>query len=199
MLKIILASQSAQRLAILRTLPYSVEAYPANIDEQAIPFQSPQQKAERIALAKATAGKKLFPRDLVVAADTFCLCEGKILEKPKSLREAEAMLAWQSGKLLEVLTGYAFFGQKSSLVSGVVTTSVKMRPLRQQEIVQYCQSQPVLTWSGAFSPAYDAGMALIAEISGNATAFSHGFPLDVFLHYLAEQNSGDLAVNNENH
>lgn len=183
--RIILASQSKQRLNLLRTLPLPIEVIPANINEQAIPFTDQYDKAEKIALAKAQKVASNQPDAIIIAADTFCYLEGRILEKPKSLEEAKDMLRFQSGKKIEVLTGYAFLDTKLNLQkSGCEKVLVEMRPLSAAEIESYVANEPVLTWSAAFSPAYDSGMALIKSIDGNLTAFSHGLPIDLLMNFL---------------
>ncbi len=183
--RIILASQSKQRLNLLRTLPLPIEVIPANINEQAVPFTDQYDKAEKIALAKAQKVASNQPDAIIIAADTFCYLEGRILEKPKSLEEAKDMLRFQSGKKIEVLTGYAFLDTKLNLQkSGCEKVSMQMRKLSANEIERYVANEPVLTWSAAFSPAYDSGMALIKSIDGNLTAFSHGLPIDLLVDFL---------------
>lgn len=183
--RIILASQSKQRLNLLRTLPLPIEVIPANINEQAVPFTDQYDKAEKIALAKAQKIASNQPDAIIIAADTFCYLEGRILEKPKSLEEAKDMLRFQSGKKIEVLTGYAFLDTKLNLQkSGCEKVFMQMRKLSANEIERYVANEPVLTWSAAFSPAYDSGMALIKSIDGNLTAFSHGLPIDLLVDFL---------------
>lgn len=185
--KIILASQSKQRFNLLKaSLSLPIEVLPADIDEQAVPFIDQYDKAEKIALAKAQKVAKEVQNEIVIAADTFCYLQGRILEKPKNLDEAREMLNFQSGQEIEVLTGYAFLDTKYNLQkSGCETVLVKMRHLSQAEIEKYITSEPVLTWSAAFSPAYDSGMALIESIDGNLTAFSHGLPINLLMDFLS--------------
>lgn len=185
MSKIILASQSKHRLKIVQTLALPIEVLPANIDEQAITFIDQYDKAEKIALAKANKICQERKDAIVIAADTFCYLEGKILEKPKTLVEAKEMLLFQSGKQIEVLTGYAFLDTKNNRQkSGCERVSVVMRKLSDLEIDRYIRTEPVLTWSAAFSPAYDSGMVLIKSIDGNLTAFTHGLPIDLLVDFL---------------
>lgn len=184
--KIILASQSKQRFNLLKALSLPIEALPADIDEQAVPFTNQYDKAEKIALAKAQKVALKYENAIIVAADTFCYVQGKILEKPKNIEEAREMLAFQSGKEIEALTGYAFLDTKLNLqVSGCEKVLVKMRHLGADEIERYVTNEPVLTWSAAFSPAYDSGMALIESINGNLTAFSHGLPANLLMDFLS--------------
>ena len=78
-MQFILASQSPQRARLLETLPYSFIIHPAHIDESAIKFKNPQEKAKKIALAKAQAiAEQVVGEAIIVGADTFCLCQSKI-------------------------------------------------------------------------------------------------------------------------
>jgi len=184
--RIILASQSKQRFNLLKAVFSEIEVEPADLDEQAVSFSNQYDKAEKIALAKAQKVAKNYANAIVVAADTFCYLHGRILEKPKTLAEAREMLHFQSGQEIEVLTGYAFLDTKSKLQkSGCEKVMVKMRHLNDSEIEKYISTEPVLTWSAAFSPAYDSGMALIENISGNLTAFSHGLPINLLMKFLS--------------
>lgn len=184
----ILASQSPQRAKLVKSLPYDWQIMPANIDEAAIDSKNPRDKAQKIALAKAEAILAKTKGDaIIIAADTFSICQGKILEKPKTKAEAREMLQWQSAKKTKSLTGYAFFyrtGEKIIKQTGVVAVKAKFRQLDAVEIEAYIANNPVLTWSAAFSAAYDVGMALISEINGNLTALTHGLPIDLVADFI---------------
>jgi len=182
-MQFILASQSPQRANILKTLAYDWRIMPADLNEQAIEFKNPRDKAKKIAVAKATLiQKEIAGSAIIVAADTFSVCRGKILEKPNTKAEAREMLEWQNGQSFQSLTGYAFIYQQNDQLiqeSGVVIVKAKFRHLSSAEIENYLANNPVLTWSAAFSAAYDAGMALISEVRGNLTALTHGLPVDL--------------------
>lgn len=187
-MQFILASQSPQRARLLETLPYSFIIHPAHIDESAIKFKNPQEKAKKIALAKAQAiAEQVVGEAIIVGADTFCLCQGKILEKPKTKAEARKMLNFQSGQEIQAITGYAFIYQSSenkNIENASIITRARFRQLSSVEIEYYVANQAVLTWSAAFSPAYDAGMALLASAEGNLTAFTHGLPVDLLVNFI---------------
>jgi septum formation protein len=165
---------------------------PANINEQAVPFINQYDKAEKIALAKAQKVAVTQKEAIIIAADTFCCLKNRILEKPKSLTEAKEMLRFQSGQQIEVLTGYAFLDTKlKRQQSGCEKVFIRMRQLSEQQIDDYVANQPVMTWSAAFSPAYDSGAALIQSINGNFTAFSHGLPINLLLEFLGVDNKNN--------
>ncbi len=189
-MQFILASQSPQRAKLLATLPYSFKIIPANIDESSISFKNQRQKAQKIALAKALeVAKTIKGEAIIVAADTFCVCQGKILEKPKTKAQAREMLELQNNRQIQAITGYAFIYQSPQgqiVKNASVLTRARFRQLSSAEIEHYLAHQPVLSWSAAFCPAYDAGMALLAWSRGNLTAFTHGLPIDLLINFINE-------------
>ena len=97
------------------------------------------------------------------------------------------MLNFQSGQEIQAITGYAFIYQsseKKNIENASIITRARFRQLSSVEIEYYVANQAVLTWSAAFSPAYDAGMALLASAEGNLTAFTHGLPVDLLVNFI---------------
>ena len=192
--QIILASQSPQRRRILETLKINFEIKPAGIDEQSITASTQADRAEQVARAKAEAVSDQHPQAIVIAGDTYGLHQGQVLEKPKTNQEAEKMLSVLSGQEMTALTGFCYLDpQKEIDVSLTKKVWVKFRPLTSGQIHNYVQTEPVLTWSAAFSAAYDSGIALIAEIKGSLTAFTHGLPLEEVARCLGQSQLLNLS------
>jgi septum formation protein len=176
---IILASQSPQRQLLFRELHVPFESVPADIDEQAIQHTDLAKRAELVARAKAEKVAAQHPQAIIIAADTYIVMAGKALEKPTSEAEAITMLQAQSGQTTTEVTGLCYIDPLLRLnVSKTVSTQVTFRDLSLTEIERYVKNNPVLGFSGAFCPAYPAGGALIATITGSFTSFTHGLPLD---------------------
>lgn len=183
--KIILASESKQRKAILDTLYIPYQQVPAQIDESAISAETEEKRCELIARSKAEAVARDYPEAIVIAADTYSVVEGQAFEKPADEQEAKKMLRDLSGKASITYTGFCYIdGQNSIDESMTVATEYTFRELSDSEIDRYVAHNPVTTWSAAFSPAYDSGMALIASVNGPITSFTHGLPLEKVVHYL---------------
>ncbi len=180
MREIILASQSKQRYRILKTLNIEFEVIPAHINEQEVKGINPVHRAANIALAKAQEVAKKYSKAIIIAGDTYGVLNGKIFEKPQNLDEARRMLADLSGQNILAHTGVCYLDQENDILDNqTLTVKAKMRRLSKKEIESYVTTQPVLTWSAAFCPAYDEGMALIENIQGSLTAFSHGLPIEI--------------------
>ncbi|MBT3249320.1 MAG: septum formation protein Maf [Candidatus Pacebacteria bacterium] len=185
--KIILASQSPQRRNLMKSLNIDFEVIPADIDEQAVVAADPKVRAGLVAEAKAREVQKKYPQDIIIAADTYIVLDGETLEKPVDLEEAREMLRKQSGRSMSEMTGFCYLDLKSGIE--VVTTAVaevEFRELSEAEIEQYVTTQPVMTWSAAFCPAYDSGATLIKSINGSFTGFTHGLPLEELIPLLQQ-------------
>lgn len=104
MKQLILASGSPRRRELLGLfgIPFVVRA--ADIDETMDPAQSPAHEVAQVSRRKAMAVER-GPEDVVVAADTIVVCQGKILGKPHSREEAVSMLRLLSGREHQVMTG----------------------------------------------------------------------------------------------
>ncbi len=183
--KVILASQSKQRYKLFKTLNIDFEVKPAKINEQNIEASSQVERAKQVASAKAQEVSNQNPQDIVVAADTYAVAEEKVLEKPKTEEEAKKMLKLLSAQTFKALTGFCYIDLVENINYKVTkVVQVEFRKLSVEEIDHYVKTEPVLTWSAAFSPAYDTGMALIASISGSLTAFTHGLPIEELTKFL---------------
>lgn len=178
-MKLVLASQSPQRLAIMQALGLDVEQDPANIDEKSIRHADPVIQSKLIAEAKARAVAVRHPNSYIIAADTYCVLDGVVYEKPVDLDDARRMLREQSGKTMQEVTGVALYNTTNSqMLSDVKVVAVTFRNLSEEEIDRYVTTEPVLTWSAAFCPAYETGMVLIESIAGSFTSFTHGLPVE---------------------
>lgn len=192
---VILASQSPQRRAMMNTLGIPFEVMPAAIDEKAIVAATQVERAEQVARAKAEAVSRESTGNpaIIIAADTYIVDGDLVLEKPESLAEAQEMLRHQSGRTLVALSGFCYLDAEHLIdYSTTVTTECTFRHLSDQEIEEYVTTEPVLTWSAAFSPAYASGAALIASVSGSLTSFTYGLPMEELIPLL--QQSGALEA-----
>jgi septum formation protein len=180
--KLILASQSAQRKIILETTGLTFEVVPADIDEQGITAKTELERAKVIALAKAKKVLATNPNSVVMAADTYTVVNDRAYEKPATKAEAKQMLLEQSGKKGVCLTGFAYLDPANSIEFGqTAVTDIEFRELLEEEIDNYVKNNPVTTWSAGFCPAYPAGLALISQINGSNTGFSHGLPMEMLI------------------
>lgn len=182
---IILASQSPQRQAILTGLGIDFEVQPAELNEAAHPEKDPLQRAVALAMAKAQTVADLHPDRIVLAADTYVVCQGEVLEKPVDLDDARRMLQQLAGQPAQEVSGVAYIDPVTGFTEqALVVVKFAFRQLSAAEIERYVIANPVLTWSAAFSPAYPAGAALIDWVEGSMTGFTHGLPIGTIVPWL---------------
>ena len=103
---IYLASQSPRRLALLRQLRVRFRVVRVQVDESAQPGEDPGDCVRRLAQAKVHAALEVVGSDqqqVILAADTLVVVDGRILGKPADRSEGLAMLALLSGRSHQVL------------------------------------------------------------------------------------------------
>ena len=147
-MKLILASASPRRQELLKLfgIPFTVRV--ADIDETMDPQLPPYDEVARVSRAKAMA----VPRkngDVVIAADTIVVCEGKVLGKPKTEEEAFSMLRLLSGRDHQVMTGVTVL-RGGEIVSFTEITDLHFRELSDQEISRYVVSGEPMDKAGAY-------------------------------------------------
>ena len=103
-MQLILASASPRRKELLGLfhIPFTIRV--ADIDETMDENKAPYDEVARVSRLKALAIAR-EPEDIVIAADTIVVCEGKVLGKPRTEAEAVEMLSLLSGRDHQVMTG----------------------------------------------------------------------------------------------
>lgn len=103
-MRLILASSSPRRAALLEAAGYAFEVRVTDVDETPLPGESAPALVRRLAQLKARSAR-CDSGELVLAADTTVTCNGDILNKPADQAEAARMLRRLAGRDHEVFTG----------------------------------------------------------------------------------------------
>jgi septum formation protein len=179
--QIILASGSKQRKIIMDALGVPYIVIPADINEKEIRDENLELRAEKIARAKAE--KVAEDQDgIIISADTFSACDGKVLEKPQSLDEAKEMLRLQADKECILYTGFCYIDKANKIdYSATAITKYVLRKLSDEEINKFVSNNPVTEWAAAFSPAYTYQLGFIKKIEGSLTGSTHGLPVELLI------------------
>ena len=169
--RLVLASASPRRRQLLAELGLHFEIRPSDVDESSLPGESPAAMVER--LARVKAGARLEPGELVLAADTIVVNDGRILGKPADEADARAMLAAIAGRDHDVFTGVAVAwladrGGEPRVAARVDRTVVRMRALDAGEIAAYVATGEPLDKAGAYG-IQGLGALCVASIVGNYT------------------------------
>ena len=164
MIAIYLASQSPRRQELLRQINIAFEVLQLrqapprgpDVDESLLEDEPAEIYVERVAGQKALAGLVAVQRRglalrPVLAADTVVVLDRQILGKPADAVEAAQFLRRLSGREHDVRTAVAIGlpGQDGLLRTTSVST-VRFRPLSEEEILAYAASGEPLDKAGGY-------------------------------------------------
>jgi septum formation protein len=165
---VVLASSSPRRQQLVRQMGADFTVVVPDLDETALPDESPDAHVERLALGKALAVDHGRTSGVVLGSDTVVVLDGRILGKPKSPDEARAMLASLAGRTHTVFTGYALVDIGSGRrVVAHERTDVTFRRLDPEEIAHYVDGGSPMDKAGAYGIQDDFGAVFIERIDGD--------------------------------
>ena len=167
-MKLVLASQSPRRQALLQSIGLAFDVCPADIDETDHPGEDPIAYVERVARGKAdkVAAALGYPTDVcVLAADTTVDLDRSILAKPDDDDHARAMLRRLSARTHQVHTGVVGWTADGVHVI-TVSTDVTFARLTEHGIEWYLSMGEHLDKAGAYG-MQTAGGALVRRIDGS--------------------------------
>lgn len=178
--KIILASSSPRRKALLEKLGIPFEVYIPEVHEAEPPGWEPEALVRHNAALKAHAVAEAFSSGAILAADTTVALDGRIFNKPKDLNDAYRTLQQLSGKTHTVLTGVHWIekqdGQWVSEVAWVTTAAVRFKRLTPEAIVQYINTVHTLDKAGGYSVEESPEMIIEGYKGFRSTAL--GLPVE---------------------
>lgn len=177
--QVYLASQSPRRRELLDQLGIRHRVLVPDVNEAALPKESPEAYVRRIARIKAeVAAMRVSERRMkalpIVAADTAVVLGRRILGKPADDAEALAILARLSGKPHRVLTAVAVVFQ-GKLAAALSDTRVEFRRLSPADIEAYVATGEPLDKAGAYGIQGRAA-AFVRRIEGSYSGVM-GLPL----------------------
>lgn len=158
-MQLILASQSPRRKELMGLFHIPFEIRVADIDETMDCSLPPYEEVARVSRLKADATPH-EENDVVVAADTIVVCDGKVLGKPKNEADAFSMLRLLSGKDHQVMTGLTVLRGSAATVCTEVT-DIHFRELTDSEILAYIRTGEPMDKAGAYG--IQGGAALFVE------------------------------------
>lgn len=167
--RLILASTSPRRAALLRAAGYRFEVVPPVLEESAdlLPEAMPVQRAEALSYFKAAAVAKGRAAGVVLGADTIVALHGRVFGKPADADDARRILGSLAGTTHQVITGLTLLDCANGrrIITHDVTT-VTMRPLEPVELDAYIQSEAWLGKAGAYG-VQDRADAFITRLDGS--------------------------------
>jgi len=179
--RIVLASSSPRRAAILRQLGLSPHIMPSSVEEKYLSDETPEEHVERLARSKAQSVSMHEPDAIVIAGDTVVVDGRRVLGKPRSVDEATSMLAGLAGKRHEVYSALALAGEHGT-VSAVARASVRFRSFDRATARRYVDTGEASDKAGAYG-IQGMGAALVDAVDGDYYCVV-GFPVSVFVQLL---------------
>jgi septum formation protein len=160
--KLVLASASPRRREILASVGLEFEVRPSSIAEitEGEPVAVALENARRKARAVASPG------ELVLGVDTVVALDGRLWGKADAADAARATLRALSGRVHDVVSGYALLRDGDEVAAGHELTRVTFRELDDALIDRYVASEEWRDRAGAYA-IQGRGGTLVARIEGD--------------------------------
>ena len=176
-MKLLLASSSSYRRALLQRLGVEFQCQSPDIDETSLPGESPEQLVLRLSLSKAKALASNYPDHLIIASDQIALFQQQILGKPHTVEKAIKQLSSFSGQSVTFHTGLCLLNTKTGQHQlDSIPFSVHFRELNESQIRFYTNEERPLDCAGSFK-CEGLGITLFKKMSGDDPNSLIGLPL----------------------
>ena len=176
MAKLVLASSSKYRRALLARLGLPFEVAVPDIDESASPEETPDQLVTRLAEAKARVVADAAPDAIVIGSDQVAVSDGAMLGTPGQRERAIAQLQDLSGRRVQFLTSVCVIGPEVEPLVEVDVSTVCFRSLTLGEITTYVDRERPFDCAGSFK-SEGLGIALFESLGGDDPNALIGLPL----------------------
>jgi septum formation protein len=175
MTRLLLASQSAGRAAMLRAAGLDFETTAAHVDEEGLTAalqaegQSARNIADALAEAKAVKISARLPGITVIGADsTLALDDGRLLTKPGDPAEAAAHLATMAGARHRLFSAAVAARDGAPVWRAVGEARLWMRPLSDAFIADYvARHWDSIRWTVGCYEIEGAGVQLFDRVEGD--------------------------------
>ena len=175
--RLILASSSRYRGALLQRLGLAFEGIAPDCDERARPGESPRAMAVRLADAKARRVADAHGDAVVIGSDQVAELDGIAIGKPGSHAQAVAQLQRCSGRIVDFHTAVCVIdGTRGSAHEFLDLTRVHFRALEGAEIERYLQVEQPYDCAGSFK-CEGLGAVLFERVETTDPTALIGLPL----------------------
>jgi septum formation protein len=162
---IILASNSPRRKQLLEMVGIKFKVVPSNFDEESIKLKNIFKLPYTLAKHKAKAIAKLYPNDIIIAADTDVFIGKVMLGKPDGPKGVTKTLKQLSNRTHKVITGVSII-KGSKMISFESITKVSFYPISKREIEEYIKTKEPYDKSGSYA-IQGYGARFIKAIDGD--------------------------------
>jgi len=192
--RLLLASTSPFRRALLSRLALPFEVAAPNVDEQRQPQEPPAALVRRLAEANARAVPTPgMANRLIIGSDQVACLDEEVLGKPGAAERAFEQLRRASGREVLFQTGLCLFDVAMNHPRVCVETyRVRFRALTDAEILGYIKPEQPFGCAGSFK-AEGLGIALFAAMEGSDPSSLIGLPLIRLTQWLREAGVNPLT------
>jgi septum formation protein len=174
---LVLGSTSPYRRELLGRLQVPFDVAAPDVDETALPDETPRALAERLALVKAYAVASAFPQAVVIGSDQVADLNGLPLGKPGTHEKAVIQLRQMSGQSVVFQTAVAVVCLESGFVqTDLAAVRVTFRDLTDDEIENYLRAEQPYDCAGS-AKSEGLGIALLESIDNDDPTALVGLPL----------------------
>lgn len=179
-MKIILASQSPRRAALLDLAKIDFEVMPSDFEEKISDGSDIEEQSKEVAYGKAldvfnnTQGDRT-----IIGADTIVVKNNKVYSKPKDRDDAIRMLKELQGDNHIVYTSLSILiecREKYKEYKELSKSIIKVKPMTDAEIIEYVDSEMPYDKAGAYA-IQSCFCKFIEKIEGNYMSVI-GLPID---------------------
>jgi MAF protein len=192
--RIVLASSSPYRSALLSRLNLPFETAVPRVDETPRPGEPTQALVLRLAEAKARAVAGDYPQALIIGSDQVACIDGDILGKPRDRPTAIAQLERASGRCVVFQTGLCLLNAATGHAQTLVEPfRVHFRTLTRPRIEAYLDREAPYNCAGSFK-SEGLGIALFERLEGDDPSALVGLPLIELLTLLQSEGVDPLMT-----
>ena len=175
--RLILASSSRYRHALLSRLGFPFSTRPPDIDETPIRGESPAQTALRLAIQKAEAIAGMEDNVVVIGSDQVATLDGEQIGKPGTHANALTQLKKMQGRSVVFHTALCVLDNRHDHGDHrVQSATVQFRNLSEQQLDAYLRIEQPYDCAGS-AKNEGLGIALIASIRSDDPTALTGLPL----------------------
>ena len=193
-MKIILASKSGVRKTILDKYKIENEVIISNVDEDQIKASLLQEKATPLEISKNLAEIKSIqvsnknPGRLVLGADSVISLNNKLINKPRSRKEAFEILKKLNNSKHYLISSVCISKNGSMIWNYSDSSELKMKNLKEKELLEYLakiDTKTLLAY-GVYQIEAD-GLELFEYIKGDQDSIM-GLPIKDIINYINNYN-----------
>lgn len=191
--RLVLASNSPRRIALLMSLGYHFDIIPHTIEEQFPCDILPAELVQHLAFLKAKDVARRVNNAIIISADTLVVHSKGVLGKPRDTQDAKRILSLLSNSEHDIISGVCILEMPAEKkLLRIARTHIKMNFIAKEDIDAYIRSGEPMDKAGAYA-IQGEGRKFIETIEGSYSN-AVGLPLEI----VQEMLNNFIHINNSN-